>query len=300
MEPMVCVILVNYKGTEDTIACVKSLFNVNYTNYRIVIADNKSSVPLSKEDSYVFEDERVIILPTGDNLGFAGGNNFAIEYAMHKWNPDYYLLLNNDTVVDPDFMMHMVQKAESSDEIGLVTGKIYLYSQQKKIWYAGGALETKKCWTSHFGAEEIDFGQYDEDCEVTFATGCLWLLPKRTIEKVGLLSEEYFLYYEDADYGYKILQSGLRLIYCHKAIIYHKVSGSTGTYSDLERYYMVRNGLMFVQKYAKSRISAYFSHGFQYLKDLIKGRVRLRILIRAYQDFYKKKFGMQDMEKQIK
>lgn len=296
IKPSVSVILVNYNGTKDTIDCVKSLLNVEYDNFRIVIADNASKHPITRADDAVLQDSRVEILTIDQNLGFAGGNNYAIKYEKEHFDPSYYLLLNNDTVVEPGFIKNMVRKAEMETDIGLVCGKIYLYSDPEAFWYAGGAIDISTGVTSHYGAKEREQGQYDVDREVTFATGCLWLIPQKTIEEVGLMNEDYFLYYEDADYCCRILNNGLKLMYCHDAVIYHKVSGTTGSYSDLERYYMVRNGLLFVHRYATSKMKAYSKHLFQYLKDLIKKRIRLAILVQAISDYTRGKYGKQKIK----
>lgn len=291
MEPCVCIILVNYNGTIDTIECVESLLNITYSNYKIIVADNGSTEKLCTENYSVLKDAHVEIIDVGANLGFAGGNNFAIEYCRNKYAPDYYLLLNNDTVVKSDFLTRLIDIACKYENVGIVTGKIYLYSQQDAFWYAGGGLNMQTGITSHYGTKEREQRQYDEDKEVTFATGCLWLLPKETVQEVGLMNTEYFLYYEDADYCYRVLKANKKIIYCHDAIIYHKVNGSTKKISDSERYYMVRNGLYFVELYAEKKLKAMIQHFWQYTKDLIKGRIRFKILTRAYRDYRTKRLG---------
>lgn len=291
MESRVCIILVNYNGTTDTIECVKSLLHITYSEYKIIVIDNGSTEKLEVMEHEILQDERVIVIDIDNNLGFAGGNNYAIDYCKKMYDPEFYLLLNNDTVVKENFLLELVTTAHNWSNIGIVTGKIYLFSKPDEFWYAGGALDLNTGWTSHFGAKEKDNGQYDVDREVTFASGCLWLLPRDTIESIGLMRTEYFLYYEDADYCYRVSEKGKKIVYCHNSAIFHKVNGSTKKISDSERYYMVRNGLYFTELYVGKKMRVKLLHLWQYTKDVLKKRMRIKTFIRAYLDYKRHSFG---------
>lgn len=287
-RPFVSIILINYNGSKDTIECVESLLRINYTNFMIFILDNGSSTKL---EAKYFEDSRVFVVRSEKNLGFSGGNNYSIEYVKEKYQPDYYCLLNNDTIVDENFLKELVFTAEDGKSVGIVSGKIMLYSNRNEFWFAGGFVNWKSCETYHFGALEIDEGQYDKDIDINFATGCLWLIPAHVVDEVGKMQEDYFLYYEDTDYCCRIIEKGYRIIYCHNAIIYHKVNGSTGKINNLERYYMTRNGFILVKRFGTNKVCGYSAHIWMMVKDILKRRMNLKIAFIAFYDFTHKCYG---------
>ncbi|WP_238903668.1 glycosyltransferase family 2 protein [Clostridium sp. YIM B02506] len=249
-KPSVYVVLVNYNGYEDTEACIKSLRNIHYYNYKIVVVDNAST-----DDSYnklekIKED--VILIKSEKNLGFSGGNNIGIKYALQQ-GADYIMLLNNDTLVEPDFLNIMIDTAESSENLGIVGCKMMYYPQNDIVWYGGGYID----WNKYSGVHEnqgTKDSQDDNVREVTFLTGCCMLIKRSTIEKVGYLSEEYFMYLEDLDYCAKVLDNNLRIIYNPEAKIYHKVSASTGgEESSFAIKWGTRNRFIFFKKFSKSK-----------------------------------------------
>ena len=131
--------------------------------------------------------------------------------------------------------------------------------------------------------------------EVTFITGCLMLIPTEVAKKVGLLSEEYFLYAEDTDFCYKVIKAGFKLWFCENTLIYHKVSASTGATSAMTQYYMVRNVLYLTKKYRTDyhKVNARFT--YQTIKDVIRGRKQLAPVRCAYRDYLKGNMGKWEM-----
>ena len=120
---------------------------------------------------------------------------------------------------------------------------------------------------------------------VTFATGCLWLLPKATIENVGLLDDDYFLYCEDTDYCLRILNSGKKILYDGTACIYHKVSASSGDGSDLQKYYMVRNSFMLIKRFGTRKKKMELYNFLKYIKMILNKKLNVKIFILAYKDY---------------
>ena len=288
-KPLVSIILVNYNGMKDTVDCVKSIKENHYNNYNIIVIDNGSTE--HTEDSmlqYIKKNSEYIRLE--QNLGFSGGNNVGIQYAQEKFNPDYVLLLNNDTTVDTYFLINLIE-AEKRYPHCLLTGKIYYHSDQNRLWFAGGEYDRKTSRTIHYGFNEADNGDYDESKEISFATGCLMFIPKEVLNKAGLLSEEFFLYYEDTDYCCKVIDSGFKIIYCPDCIIYHKVSVSTKKNSPLQNYYMIRNSLYIVDKYNKKSANGCHYIRMYYLKKVIKRECQLKILFKAFKDYRKRVMG---------
>lgn len=289
MKPLVAVILVNYNGYEDTIACIKSLQKITYPNYKIIVVNNGSSEkPTEGQESFLRENTKY--LDCTENKGFSGGNNIGMKYA-DAFSPKYYLLLNNDTEVKEDFLDVLVDTAENNSDAGLVCGKIYQYYNPGHIWFAGGTMDLERGITTHYRYNEEDRDFSDRVEEIDFATGCLWLLPVETVQKVGYMDESFFLYCEDDEYCLRLKKHGLKLLYCNRAVIYHKVSQSTGANSPMQQYYILRNKLYIIQKYAQKKGRAKWKLFVQYCKDILRGRKKLKTVLRAYMDYKKNKTG---------
>lgn len=292
LDPKVYIILVNYNGYRDTIECIDSLEKINYNNYNIIVIDNKSSDGSAAILTDRFPDIKII--ENEQNIGFSGANNIGINYAIEN-GAEYILLLNNDTTVDSNFLKVLVDNCKKDKSVGICIGKIYFYKEKRKIWYAGGYVSKFKGNVYHNGYNEVDTGVYDKISKVTFATGCCMLIPKEVILNIGLLSEDYFLYYEDADYCCKISNGGLSILYCPASVIYHKISASTGELSQLSQYYLIRNRNIFINRNIKGvykLISFLFYYLFLFVK-MISGKQDGKIMIRAIKDFIRKRTGKQ-------
>lgn len=290
-SPLVYIILLNYNGYKDTIECLESLEKITYKNYRIVVVDNASIDGSEKIIKNKFPEH--IFIQAGSNLGFSGGNNVGIKYALQQ-GTDYVLLLNNDTIVEPDFLEPLVEEAEKSDQIGIMGGKINYYYDKNIIWSAGGYISDIKGCGYHYGIKEVDEGQYDEKREVTFLTGCIQLIKREVLEKVGLYDEDYFLYFEDVDYCYRTIKNNFKLVYVPTSKIYHKISASTGDESSLALYYNHRNRLLFIKKniknfFKKSIILIYF-----FMTRIIrikKYNKKMTYVFEGIKDYYINKVG---------
>jgi hypothetical protein len=219
MSPKVFIIILNWNNWSDTLECLKSFQNNDYPNYQVVIIDNGSD-----EKPTPPSDPQVKLIYNQENLGFAGGNNVGIRYALEK-GADYVLLLNNDTIVSQDFLSKLVKVAESDKKFGLLGPKIYFADEPQKIWFAGGEVNWLYNKGVMRGYDEIDKGQYDlpQIQETGYITGCCLLIKKEAIEKIGLMPEDYFLYYEDTDWSLKAQRAGYDCIFVPAARIWHKV-----------------------------------------------------------------------------
>ena len=156
--PRVYIILLNYNGYKDTIECIESLHKVSYSNFSIVVVDNDSQD--NSENILRKQYPQHTIIQSGSNLGFAGGINIGIQHALCQ-GADYILLLNNDTIVEPNFLEPLIIEAEKTDGVGIVGGKINYYYSKNKIWSAGGYISELKGCGYHYGKDEVDVGQYD-------------------------------------------------------------------------------------------------------------------------------------------
>ena len=268
LSPEVSIILLNYNGAEDTIACLQSLQETSYPDYNIIIVDNASpddSVDRiehylqSQSRGYTFfrspneamqspkPQSKFMLLQTGHNGGYGYGNNIGIKYALQH-GADYVLVLNNDTVVDPGFLKPMVQICENDKNIGIVSGQIFFYDKPDIFWFNGGKINLRTGKIEHVDYGKLNQGQKPEN-ENTFLTGCLWLVPKRLFKEIGFLNEEYFMYVEDLEFSHRAMQAGYNLMISHKSRIWHKISRTAGgERSDFSVYWTTINTLLFMRK----------------------------------------------------
>lgn len=165
----------------------------------------------------------LVILRTQRNGGFAYGCNAGLAYLLaHSQASEWVLLLNNDTVVEPDFLDRMLEEADQDAGIGMATGLIRRFHDPASVWYAGGRLDSARGVVYHYEDAARPCGP------VSFASGCFMLIREQVIREVGLLDARYFLGVEDWDYCYRMAEGGWKILYVPKAVIYHKVGASSG------------------------------------------------------------------------
>jgi GT2 family glycosyltransferase len=249
--PKIVIVILNWNGLLDTLECLSSIQKVVYSNYEVVVIDNGSK----GNDAEIIRSKFgnfVCVIEEEKNLGFAGGNNVGIRWALRS-DAKYVLLLNNDTVVDPSFLMELVNISQNDEEIGIVGPKIYYYEDPNRIYSAGGKVNL---WTGNaplIGWRENDVAKFENVEEVDYVTGCALLIKKETIKKIGFLSEIYFAYYEETEWCLKARKAGLRVIYVPKARIWHKDPViKTNKTNALRIYYMTRNRFIFVKRNSSS------------------------------------------------
>jgi len=266
-RPKVSIILLNYNGFDDSISCFQSLQQISYVNYDVIIVDNASpDASMDKFVAYMQEQEiehvffkspevalqdgsiaKVSLIHSDFNGGYGYGNNIGIKYAL-KNGADYVLILNNDTIVNPDFLEPMVQMCEEDTNIGIASGKIYFYDRPDTFWFNGGKLHQCTAKAEHFNFNEKDVGQIINE-PVTFISGCMWLIPVEVFKRIGFINEEYFMYVEDVEYCQRIVKQGYKLKVCGDSVIYHNVGGTSGGHlSDFSVYWMARNYYSFIKE----------------------------------------------------
>lgn len=245
-SPKVYILVLNWNGWKDTIECVESCLKLTYVNSNILIVDNASS-----DDSEVILRERfpdIDIIQTGENRGYAGGNNFGIRFALAK-GADYVWLLNNDTKVDPAALDEMVRVAKNDSTVGMVGPKILLYSRPEYLNCIGSTINLITGQPRLIGLGEKDDGLFDEIKEMDTLSGCSLLVSKDVVDAVGLLDEKFFLFYEETDWILRAKRAGYRMLYVPRARIWHKVSASVGGHqSPLMLYYMTRNNPLLMRQ----------------------------------------------------
>jgi len=242
----VCIILVNWNGWQDTLACVESCRTLSYPNFEMVVIDNGSTDDSVARIRKRFPDVRIIT--AGANLGFAGGNNLGITWALER-GASYVWLLNNDTVVEETSLSALVEALERNPSAGIVGSKIYFFDRPATLWFAGGFVSPSRGWTYHRGEGERDNGQYDSEEDIDYATGASLLVRREAVEQIGPMSEDYFLYWEETDWCERARQAGWRVVYVPTSRIWHKVGASIADdRSHLRARYEGRNRVLFYQR----------------------------------------------------
>jgi len=211
--------------------------------------------------------ERTLTLIINEqNTGFAEGNNIGIRFARRVQKPDYILLLNNDVVVDRTFLTELVSVGEENKSIGFIGPKIYHYSDRNTLQYTGGGtINFRKGAAMAVGWGEEDIGQFDSDSDIDYIAGVCILCRKSVLETVGLMSPDYFLYWEETDWCQRGKLAGFTSRYAHRSIIWHKGGASDSGNGSI--YYFTRNRFLFMKKYANplqylSFLTYYFSIWF--------------------------------------
>jgi GT2 family glycosyltransferase len=233
-------------------------------------------------------NKKLILIKNGKNFGFAEGNNIGIRYALKVLNPGYILLLNNDTVVDKNFLTELVKVIESDEMIAFVGPKNYYYDYQGRtdvINFAGGKITMWKGGSEHIGVRNIDEGQYDCITNTDYVTGACLLARREVLEAIGLLDPVYFLYWEETDWCMRARNAGYKLIYVPSAKIWHKVAASQE--GGTNKFFYIRNSFMFVKKNAtKVQYAAYLLYFFGFkmwqltsISVIYKGNVKEGISI---------------------
>lgn len=295
IDKKVGIILVNYNGAKDTIECLNSLKNIYYSNKCIYIVDNNSNEKDVKflENNINYSDVKIIKLK--ENIGFSGGNNIGIKEALAD-NCEVIGLLNNDTTVEVDFLNQLVEKLFSDERIGAVVPQIRDYYNKSIVTYGGGEINYLKGSVFIEGINRYEDSINNAERCVTFGHGCCLFMKSKVISKVGLLPEEYFLYFEDADYSIQLTNSGYKILYCPESIIYHKESVSTKKGSDNFQYYFTRNRFYFIKKNFKllSKLTAYPISVLYLIKKMLLKEFELKNIKVGLIDYSRGKTGKRD------
>lgn len=239
---MTAIILINWNGADDTLACLASLERAS-GDFCVVVADNGSTDDSpSRLKTYIAGSPlRVHLLPLGRNWGFAVGNNRAIDYARKEFSPDSYLLLNNDTEVAPDFL-EKLQAYHAAHPNYKVLGPIICYwSEKNRIWSCGGRLVfgSRK---SYFRDADVDVLPDRTPMPVSFISGCALFAEASLVDEEGrLLNERFFFGEEDYEFALRMRRKREKMMVLRDAVIWHKVASSARrvqTRSTLGRDYL--------------------------------------------------------------
>ena len=281
-QPLVSIITVNYRQTEVTCELLASLEKISYSNIEIWVVDNQSDGSLKAKVNIRFP--KVNVIESKANLGFAGGNNLAITQA----NGQYLMFLNNDTEVKSDFLEPLVEVMETNEKVGVCASKLHYFHHPATIQYAGSSdLHPFKIQSFAVGYGEKDCGQYDTAKPTNLAHGAAMMVRASIVKEVGLMPEEFFLYYEEIDWCLKIRDAGYEIYFVSQSLVLHKESISVGKQSAIQVYYKTRNRILLARKWRKGfgKLLSLSYLGMVALRDLTKFLFQRKfLLLRMYWD----------------
>jgi len=245
--PLVMLVVINYNGKSYLKECFSSIFAQTYSNFRVAMVDNGSednSVQFIKDNF-----PKVLIIESNKNLGYAGAINKAIKFGFGlNGDFEYFGILNNDISLDKRWLEKLIGYGERNKNVGVLGSKFLMYHWPKYINSTGICV-------NYFGYSwDRDFFELDYNCgtksgQVIAVSGGAVLIKKEVFEKIGLFDEEYFMYYEDLDFCYRVWgDTNFSVNFVEDAIAYHKFSGSLGIFSIKKHFYLKRSRYIFILK----------------------------------------------------
>ena len=294
----ITVVVLNWNAGKYIAPCLRSLGRLATRPHQveIVVVDNGSTDNSVKLIKKLFPKFKLI--QTGQNLGYAGGNNVGLQYALDHGS-DFVWIVNPDVQVHPGSLQALADAASDHPMGGIFGSKCYFakgfefhktrYTPSQLghvLWYAGGKIDWANLITQHIGIDEVDIGQYNQTRETDTVTGTSFFIRRQVLEQIGLIDPKYFLYYEETDLCVRASRAGWKLYYVPESIVWHRVGQASGIGSPLADYYTARNRLLFGLRWAPPRTKLALFR--QSLQHLVSGRPWQR---KGVVDFYLGRFG---------
>jgi GT2 family glycosyltransferase len=249
-QPLISIVILNWNGHDDTIACLKSLAESSYDNFEVILVDNASvnnSVDLIKDwinknhqagigkkfeiaDSLIYtepfyESINITIIENSENVGFAKANNIGIAQAI-KHHADYVLLLNNDTVADRDSLQELIEFFTAHTEYSVATPQIRYFDKPEMIWNCGGKLTSLGSRKYFFDDRHFSELPETDYLKITFITGCALIAKTEVFKNFGPLTEDFFFGEEDYEFSIRMKKNKIKIACVLNSVIYHKVNSS--------------------------------------------------------------------------
>lgn len=260
MQPAVIAVVLNLNAEDDTAACLASLLASDYPALTVLLVDNGS--PDGSGERLRQRFPAVAYVQTGANIGFTGGNNRGIEWALAH-GAEYVLVINNDTVVDGHAVSALVEAASRGGRVGGVAPKILYFAEPNRIWYGGGRFVTAKALGTHLREGLRDDAHGDEAVErVSFLTGCCILLSATALREVGSFAEDFFIYVEDTELSVRLARAGYDLLYQPAARILHRIPPGRGRDGTFQIVLRDRNRRRLVRRHYRWPERALFAAWF--------------------------------------
>lgn len=243
MPPLVSIITLNWKQADVTCALLDTLTRCTYPALEVIVVDNDS--PAGDKEKIRTLHPWVTLIENDRNEGFTGGNNIGIRASRGA----YVLLLNNDTEVPPGFLEPLVEAMEADPGIGIASPKIRFHYDPRVIQYAGCDEINRYTGRGRLtGFGEVDEGQHDRSGRTALGHGAAMLIRRSVFDRIGLLGDQFFIYYEEFDFTERARRAGFAVQYVAESLVLHKESISVGKDNAFKTYYMTRNRLLFLRR----------------------------------------------------
>lgn len=247
VSPKVSIVIIHLKDIKCLYECILSLNEITYQNFDIIIVNNGPKNILLYNRLTPISDHISKIIDMGQNMGFAKGNNAGMTYALRE-GAEYVFLLNDDTEVDKNFLTTLVNMAQINQFVGILGPRIYFFDEPEKIWFDGVRFDSLSCTLRSLRAGKVLNASEMISSESDFITGCALLMKRSFIEKVGLLNEDFFIYWEDVDLGLRSIKAGFKNVVAHNSSIWHKVTVSMGGLKSPRTIYHKTRSHLFLAK----------------------------------------------------
>lgn len=295
---VIALVILNWNGANDTLACLSSISRLHLPSgvkLDLIVVDNASS---DNSVRRLANHKGITFLRNAQNLGYAGGNNVGIHFALTR-SPDFIWILNPDIQVDPNCLINLLAFAKSHPRADILAPKIYFFpgseyhsrrykksDRGKVILYAGGKINWAMGLGKHIGVDEVDTGQFSTSRVTQFASGACLFAKASVFRALGGFDERYFLYLEDLDFSLRANQKGFRVYFVPGAFAWHRNASSSQVGGPLQDYYFTRNRLLFVTTHGGPRLQ--FALIKESIKFLFSGRRWQKM---GVVDFYLRRFG---------
>lgn len=245
IQPKVSIVVLNTNHKADTLECLATIGRNTYVNWSVIVLDNASTDGSVEAIRVAFP--WAFIVPLTKNLGYAGNNNVGIRLSLEQ-GADWVLVLNEDTLLEPDCLAQLVAVGEAGPQIGIVGPMVYHHDEPQVIQSAGGRLN--RHWeASHLGQNEDDRGQFVRPHDVDYISGCAILVRRDVIKQIGLLDERFYYYWEETDWCVRAGQQGWRIVHVPAAKIWHKGVQRNYRPNRSVAYYNTRNRFLLLAKH---------------------------------------------------
>ncbi len=267
--PLAYVMLLNWNDADNSLACLRSVFELDYPNFRVLVVDNGSAD--GSEQAILTAFPQVELVANGRNLGFAGGANVGLERAR-RHGAAYVLFVNNDTILDRQLLSELVRSAEAHPRAGLLTPKIYFHHDPTLVWAAGARFVRLPPRVKMIGLKKRDHPRYDVERRVDYATGCALLIRRQVLDTVGGFDPIYWpIYHEDYDYCARVTAAGWQIWFVPPARMWHKDARSQRG-SGTKAFNLGKNIVPFyLRHFRPPRLSLALFVAWAVLREVAKG-----------------------------
>lgn len=305
LNSKVYIVILNYRRTPDTIECLESLLGINYSNYQVLVIDNSEIdspfhalldwASLKKIEFDQTDEKRlnlsenqkkIVFIKSEKNKGFASGNNIGLRAILDAQKVDSYIwLLNNDTIVDKDSLKEQILylMLNQHSKIGILGSKLIYYFKRDNLQAIGGRFNKKFFISEHIGEGESTTKSKSEFEKIDYVIGASMFVKYKFLKDVGILNEDFFLYYEELDWAYRAQEKGWFLDWCPDSLVFHKEGASIGSsYDSKKRSFfsevqIFKSRKIFVKKHYRLKLRFYISSLLLILNRVRKGKFKLGV-----------------------